>query len=192
MDRRTMLMQVLDELTLHAPSGFMKFMRRWPSGPVSLVHLQVLMLLDGEGPHAMHALADALDVSQASATGIVDRMEQRGLVDRVRDEDDRRVIRVALTQSGRQLIAKMATERRERLSQVLAELTDVELEGFLLGSQALRRARERLLERLPETTRAFIAANPCAPTRGQRARPAAIPPTRSRRRSGPPAQAIEP
>lgn len=184
-----MLRQVLDELTLHAPSGFMKFMRRWPSGPVSLVHLQVLMLLDGEGPHAMHALAEALDVSQASATGIVDRMEQRGLVERVRDDDDRRVIRVALTESGRQLLARMAAERRERLSQVLAELTDVELESFLLGSQALRRARERLLDRLPEATRG-LTANPDAPDKRGRARPAVAIPVRPQQK--PPGQAIEP
>ena len=150
-----MLLQVLDELTLHGPSGFMKFMRRWPSGPISLVHLQVLMLLDGEGPKAMHALAEALDVSQASATGIVDRTEQRGLVARLRDDDDRRVIRVALTDAGRQLLAMVAAERRERLALVLAELTDDELEGFLLGSRALRRARERLLDRIPAAAREF-------------------------------------
>ena len=49
----------------------------------------------------MGALADSLDVSQASATGIVDRMEQRGLIERRRDDDDRRVIRVPLTADGR-------------------------------------------------------------------------------------------
>jgi len=186
-----MLLQVLDELTLHAPSGFMKFMRRWPSGPISLVHLQVLMLLDGEGPPAMHALAEALDVSQASATGIVDRMEQRGLVTRLRDDDDRRVIHVALTDAGRQLLAGVAAERRERLALVLAELTDDELEGFLVGSQAIRRARERLLERLPETSRAFVAA--AASRAGPRvapARPGALP--AAPRRRCPQGHAVEP
>ena len=39
----------------------------------------------------MSQLAEALDVSQASATGIVDRMEQRGLVSRQRNDEDRRV-----------------------------------------------------------------------------------------------------
>jgi 4'-phosphopantetheinyl transferase len=184
-----MLLQVLDELTLHAPSGFMKFMRRWPSGPVSLVHLQVLMLLDGEGPHAMHVLAEALDVSQASATGIVDRMEQRGLVTRLRDEDDRRVIRVALTDSGQQLLETIAAERRERLALVLAELTDDELEGFLRGSQALRRARERLLDRLPAAARAFadgtVPAGKRSAAAGKGERATAAKPGATTTRSGP-------
>jgi DNA-binding MarR family transcriptional regulator len=134
----------------------------------------------------MHVLAEALDVSQASATGIVDRMEQRGLVTRVRDEEDRRVIRVALTDSGRQLLATIAAERRERLALVLADLTDDELEGFLLGSQALRRARERLLDRLPAAARAFAkGTGPAAARGGSVARKAHTPvATRSRQPKG--------
>jgi 4'-phosphopantetheinyl transferase len=147
--------ELLDELTSHTPAGLMRSMRRWPSGPLSLVHLNVLMLLAEEGPSPMRALADTLDVSQASATGIVDRMEQRGLVERRRDDEDRRVIRVALTGAGRDLIAGIATERRGRLAMVLEELSDEELAGFVRGSRALRRARERMHARLAAGLAAF-------------------------------------
>ncbi len=147
-DRRRLIKDLLDELTSHTPAGLMRSMRRWPSGPLSLVHLNVLMLLAEEGPLPMRALADTLDVSQASATGIVDRMEQRGLVERRRDDEDRRVIRVALTGAGRELIAGIATERRSRLAMVLEDLTDEELAGFVRGSRALQRARERMHARL--------------------------------------------
>ncbi len=92
----------------------------------------------------MRSLAESLDVSQASVTGIVDRMEQRGLIERRRDDEDRRVVRVALTDAGRQLIVGVAAERRERLVYLLEQLTDDELAGFLRGSRALRLARERL------------------------------------------------
>jgi DNA-binding PadR family transcriptional regulator len=107
-------------------------------------------------------------------------MEQRGLVARLRDEDDRRVIRVALTDSGRQFLATIAAERRERLALVLAELSDDELEGFLLGSQALRRARERLLDRLPTVARAFADGTGAAVARGGpvATKPSATPTTR--------------
>ncbi len=145
--RLQLMRELVDELTSHTPAGIMRYMRRWPSGALSLVHLNVLTLLGEEGPLPMRALADLLDVSQASATGIVDRMEQRGLVERRRDDEDRRVIRVALTDAGRQLILGIATERRGRLETLLDELTDEELAGFLRGSRALRRARERLHQR---------------------------------------------
>jgi DNA-binding MarR family transcriptional regulator len=148
-NRQQLLDEVLEELNSHTPAGVMRHMRRWPSGPLSLVHLHVLVVLDTDGPLPMRALAESLDVSQASATGIVDRMEQRGLVERHRDVEDRRVIRVALTGPGRQVIEGVEAERRERLARVLDELTDEELDGFLRGSRALRLARERLHATLP-------------------------------------------
>jgi DNA-binding MarR family transcriptional regulator len=144
MDRRTLLRETLDELSAHTPAGMMRAMRRWQHGSLSLVHLHVLMILDADGSLPMRGLAESLDVSQASATGIVDRMEQRGLVERQRDPDDRRVIRVVLDPAGRRLIEGMAAERRGHLARILEELTDDELGGFLRGSRALRMARERL------------------------------------------------
>jgi hypothetical protein len=47
----------------------------------------------------------------------------------------------------------MAQERREHLAQILQELTDDELEAFLVGVTAMRRARERFhaaKERTPD------------------------------------------
>lgn len=135
--------ELLDELLAHSPAAAMRYLRHWPGGALSLVHLNVMTVLDADGPLPMGHLADALDVSQASATGIVDRMEQRGLITRQRDPDDRRVTRVALTDEGRGVISGLATERREKLGKLLDELSDDELEGFLRGTRAMRMARER-------------------------------------------------
>lgn len=143
MNRQTLLAELLDELSAHSPAAAMHNMRHWPAGRLSLVHLNVLFLLDQGGPLPMRGLAEAMDVSQASVTGIVDRMEQRGLVERQRDDEDRRVVHVALTAEGSLLIAGMAAERRDHLAVFLEELDDQELEGFLAGARAMRRARER-------------------------------------------------
>jgi DNA-binding MarR family transcriptional regulator len=143
-DRARLRDELLEELASHSPAAAMRYMRHWPGGRLSLVHLNVMNVLDTDGPLPMRLLADSLDVSRASATGIVDRMEQRGLVDRTRDERDRRVVRVALTDEGRRLIAGMVAERRDHLGQVLDELGDEELAGLLLGLRALHRAREQL------------------------------------------------
>ena len=125
---------VLDELAAHSPAAAMRYMRHRPGGGLSLVHLNVLTVLDLDGTLPMRALAESLDVSQASATGIVERQ---------RDEADRRVIRVALTDEGRGLIAGLAAERRDHLARILDRLTVTELDGLLLGTRALRRAREQ-------------------------------------------------
>jgi DNA-binding MarR family transcriptional regulator len=142
-DRERLRTELLDELFAHSPAKALRYMRHWPGGALSLVHLNVMMILDSDGALPMNQLAEALDVSQASATGIVDRMEQRGLIARQRDPDDRRVTRVDLTDSGRQAIERLGAERRDRLGKLLDELTDEELNAFLVGSRAMRRARER-------------------------------------------------
>ena len=91
--------------------------RKWLEGSLSLVQLHVLTVLETAGPLPMGKLADALDVSVASATGIVDRMEQRGLVERRHDEADRRIVLVHSTESGRAVFNDLAEMRRAGLDQ---------------------------------------------------------------------------
>ncbi len=145
-ERNQRVEALLDELTSQTPAEAIRFMRRWHAGPLSLIHLHVMTLLQ-EGAVPMRSLAESIGVSQASATGIVDRMEQRGLVERRREDDDRRVIRVQLAPEGRELLASVSAERRHKLGYLLSELSDDELDGFLRGARALRRARDRYLER---------------------------------------------
>jgi DNA-binding MarR family transcriptional regulator len=137
---------LVEELTAYAPSRQMHLLRHWPGGRMSLVHLNVLFVLSAEGPLPMNRLAELLDVSQASATGIVDRMEQRGLVVRERDEEDRRVVRVALSPQGEGLFAGIADERRDRLTRLLGSLADDDAAALLQGLRAMRRAREAMLD----------------------------------------------
>jgi len=142
-DRQSLMRDLLAEFAGHTPASTMRYMRHWPGGKLSLVHVQVISLLEADGPQPMRALAEALDVSQASATGIVDRMEQRGLVERQRDDEDRRIVRVILTDEGRKLLAGVADARRDHMVDMLDELTDEELAGYLLGMRAMHRAKDR-------------------------------------------------
>jgi DNA-binding MarR family transcriptional regulator len=111
---------------------------------ISLIHLHVLGVIErADAPPSMRSLAEAIGASPASATGIVDRMERRGLVRRLRDEADRRIVRVDVTNAGRDLLDSFAAERRETLADLLDDLSTSELDGLLRGVRALRRARER-------------------------------------------------
>jgi DNA-binding MarR family transcriptional regulator len=135
--------ELVAELLSHPPAAVMRVMRRRPGGAISLVHLHVLIVLDREGVQSMARLAEWLDVSRSSATGIVDRMEERGLVARQRDSSDRRVVRVVITDGGRGVLAALDEDRRKMIGELLDELSDDDLEGFLRGVRAMRRARER-------------------------------------------------
>ena len=133
------------------PRDFLVAFRRWHRDS-SLIHLNVLTLLEDDGSASMGELAQALDVSVASMTGIADRMERRGLVERRRDETDRRRVVVQATEAGRDVFRQIADRRREALGKLLAQLDQGELEGLLLGHRALHQARVRAFgagERFP-------------------------------------------
>lgn len=138
---RPLVAEVIDELTSWNPREFIAAFQRWHHGSISLIHLNVLALLEGHGPLAMSKLAEALDISVASMTGVIDRMEKRGLVERSHDADDRRVVLVHPAAGGRQLFTEIDDRRRKGLAKLLDRLTDDDLEGLLLGHRALRAAR---------------------------------------------------
>ncbi len=142
--RRRITDDLLDEMTAWSPAERVRMFRTWLRGSLSLIHLHVLTVLEAEGPMAMGRLADALDVSVASATGIVDRMEQRELVERRALSADRRVLEVHPTAAGAAVFHDLLGERRAHLELVLGELTDRELASLLVGLRALHRARATL------------------------------------------------
>lgn len=117
----------------------------------------------------MNRLAEALDISVAGVTGVVDRMEARGLVERRRDADDRRVILVHPAEGGRRLFAEIDQQRRQGLSKLLSGLSEAELSGLLTGHRALRAARAQYTR--AEVEREFAATIHAAATEPPAARP---------------------
>lgn len=68
-------------------------------------------------------IADTLMLSRAGMTGRLDRLEAAGLVRRVADAQDRRAIRVALTESGQELVDTVVTEHTANETRMLSVLT---------------------------------------------------------------------
>jgi len=126
------------------PEERLSAFRSFLVGSLSLVHIHVLTILELEGPLSMSRLADELDVSVASATGIVNRMEERGLVERRHGESDRRIVSVHPTRAGGEVFEALHRRRREKLRTLLGHLSDDELQSFLTGLSAMRRARTEL------------------------------------------------
>jgi DNA-binding MarR family transcriptional regulator len=148
--------QTIDELLASMawdPKERISTFRSWLRGSLSLVHLQVITTLEADGPLSMTRLADAMDVSVASATGIVNRMEERGLVERRHDNADRRVVLVHVTRRGQRVFEVMERYRRDRFIKVLEHLTDDELAAFLIGMRAMRAARAAIRGEAPPSIR---------------------------------------
>ena len=71
----------------------------------------------------MGELSNALSVPLSTATRIVDWLVDRGYLHRLPDPEDRRIVRVALTDSGKQIHKTIESYIRQRLQQILSCLT---------------------------------------------------------------------
>jgi DNA-binding MarR family transcriptional regulator len=119
-------------------------MRAWQDRSLSKLNLHVLMLLDHHGPLSMTRLATLADVSMSNMTGIVDRLEQHGMVERVRDDRDRRLVLARATPSGASRCEEAEGLRREHLRRVIGTLDGPERAVVLEAAQALARGVARL------------------------------------------------
>jgi DNA-binding MarR family transcriptional regulator len=118
---------------------------RWLSPPgLSLTAAATLTTLERSGPCRLTALAAAEGVTQPAMTQLVGRLKASGLVERCADPDDGRVVRVELTDEGRDVVARRRAARAERLSGLLAALAPADQEALAAAMpaiNALARAR---------------------------------------------------
>ncbi len=80
-------------------------------------------------------LASALHLSQPTVTGILTRLEQRGLITRVRSEDDRRSVLATVTEEGKALVAKAPQLLRDSFCEELVTLPVDEQQRILATLQ---------------------------------------------------------
>jgi DNA-binding MarR family transcriptional regulator len=122
--------------------------RRWAdrcrAHGLSILGFDALALIEMREPITMSQLADDLGLALPNATGVVNRMEERGLVSRRDDPADRRLVRVELTDAGHRLIGEIEAARRERMTQLFAELDDEQRKRVLHAVMDLRAAADRL------------------------------------------------
>ena len=119
---------------------------------LSIIGFQVLALLEMHEGMSMSRLAEELGVALPNATGIVTRMAERGFVDRTHDEADRRIVRIGLTDAGRQLIGEMEAGRRARMAHLIEILDERQQQRLLQTVRDLHGAAIHLREQEEQQT----------------------------------------
>lgn len=120
----------------------------WDLGPwlelnMSTPQLKALLLISEEEAIRMRELARKLGGSFSNATVLVDRLVDRGLVERLMEPEDRRVVLVRATGEGKALIEQLVTSWRALSEPVLEMLDPEDLAALRRGLGALLEASKR-------------------------------------------------
>jgi DNA-binding MarR family transcriptional regulator len=104
--------------------------------------LSALATVDRIGPLTLGELAAAERVQPPSMTRVVAKLEERGLVVRSVDPQDRRVARLEVSADGRRLLHRSRTRKNAFLAQRLKSLTPEELSALDAALPLLERIAE--------------------------------------------------
>lgn len=104
---------------------------------LTVTEWRVLGSLAGSEGETVGRLAYLTITKQPTLSKLVHRLERDGLVQRTREEDDRRQTRVQLTERGRELADKLCRQALQHQASVLAPLSEAQAEAFLDTLQVL-------------------------------------------------------
>lgn len=106
--------------------------------PPQFIALQWLL---EHGDMTIGDLSNKMYLAFSTTTDLVDRMEKNNLVKRVRDEQDRRVVRIHLLSEGERVIEEVIDKRRDYLSNVLDDFDEQQIKEF---SQLLTKLHQEM------------------------------------------------
>jgi DNA-binding MarR family transcriptional regulator len=104
-----------------------KFLREVSPNPLTLTQFHLLKVITLNGHHQVGKMANVLGVSPPAATKSIDKLEQQGLVVRHPSKGDRRATLLSSSPKGRRLVEKYEKLKESRLSPVLQEFSDDEM-----------------------------------------------------------------
>jgi DNA-binding MarR family transcriptional regulator len=96
-------------------------------GAISYAQYGLLFGLGEHGRLSARELAETADLSAATVTQMLDSLAASGLVDRIRSEDDKRIVLTSLTERGRAVIEQRRASLEPRWRAALADFSDQEL-----------------------------------------------------------------
>lgn len=104
---------------------------------VSASQLNCILTLYENGPLPPSRIAKDMMVKSSTVTGVVDRLEQKGLVRRTRNSPDRRVINVELTEAGIRLAENAPPPIQQKIIDGLSTLTERQVNRIVKALQML-------------------------------------------------------
>lgn len=94
---------------------------------LNLTEFEVMELLYNKGDQPIQRIGQRVLIASSSITYVVDKLEEKGFVIRIRNERDKRVINASLTDQGRAMMDDIFPEHATTLTSTFSVLTDEEM-----------------------------------------------------------------
>lgn len=121
-----------------------KILKKYPITSPQFIALQWLV---DEGDLTIGELSNKNGLAFSTTTDLVDRMEKNQLVERIRDSNDRRVVRIQVLKKGKTIIREVIQERQKYLGEVLENFSHdqtIQLDTLLsLLHEQIKRVNEK-------------------------------------------------
>ncbi|KMK74809.1 MarR family winged helix-turn-helix transcriptional regulator [Alkalihalobacillus pseudalcaliphilus] len=102
-----------------------EILNQFPITPPQFIALQ---WLSEKGDMTIGDLSGRMYLAFSTTTDLIDRMEKNDLVERVRDQNDRRVVRIHLLDKGKKIIEEVIIQRQEYLKDILYIFSDEDVD----------------------------------------------------------------
>jgi len=110
-----------------------------PGIPLSRIHISLLLIINDEKELSISDIAKRLLIPKPQMTHLISHLVEQGLIERLPNTRDRRVINVSLTPAGQDALKKAGKVLKKHVQRNLSYLTDEELEDL---SRSLSKLRE--------------------------------------------------
>lgn len=111
---------------------------------LTMMQLRILLELCQCGPHTIGSLADRTCIAGTNISALCKKLEAQGLVERVRNKEDERVVKVALTRTGQDIVLEIDRLCNDKFAEHLVNETEETFEDIISGLQKLNDLLERV------------------------------------------------
>ena len=98
---------------------------------LSVLQIQTLIYLNNTEKNSMGDIAAYLQIELPSATSLVNKLSRQKLIQRKSDKDDKRFVRITITEKGKSLLDQAIKERKGKLQNILSHLSGDEKSELL-------------------------------------------------------------
>jgi len=111
---------------------------------LTMMQTRILMELYRYESHTIGSLADSICVAGANISAMCKRLESQGLLERIRNREDERVVRVVITKLGKETAMEIDKLCNDKISQHLVVEKEEIFDDIILGLQRLNELLQKI------------------------------------------------